>query len=401
MKKYIFLTNTIGFVGGSQLYISRKVEYLRKQNWDVEVFYETDEGAMIENLKPFLQNHLQILSVPFELVSRKQKEKILELFTPCDCCIIESHLIGYSVWGEYVAKHIGAKHIVYFLCEQFPLLDNSMLDFLKFKLKQNLLYGITSKSIPALLGENFDGTPYGLLAVGCHASVGGIDSRIEQLPKADYTILSLGRLNKPYIPEMLASVIEFAKSHKECKINFIIIGDGMSDKLVLSPFVSVNNVKVLLAGSLFPIPLNAFLLSDVAIATAGCVKIASECDVPTIVVDGNDYKAIGVYDYTTSNILFRDFDEPPLKIEDVLEDVLVKKKYSSKGLSKFEKQELDYSAHQVIIDQEFENEYYDVSDICNSKSWSIERFVAYSCGWKVYIKYMRLKSVVKKFLKRK
>lgn len=400
MKKYFFLTNSIRSIGGSQLYISRKIEYLKKQDWKVEVYY-TDYGSiMVDNLKPFLANYLQVLAVPLNLVSEKQKKRLLESFTPGEQTIIESHLVGLSIWGEYIAKYIGAKHIAYFLCEQFPPLSNGVSDYLKFKLKQNLLYGITSKSIPALFREDFDGIPYGLLAVGCHSSIGGVDSRIEKLPRADYTILSLGRLGKPYIPNMINSVKEFAELNKGNKINVIIIGDSPSRDELLAPLVPIKNVHVLSLGDMSPIPRNVFTVSDVAIATAGCVKITSEQDVPTIVADGNDYEAIGVYGYTTFNCLFRDFDEPQLKITDLLEDVLVKKMYSKKGVLKFEEKEIDYSAHQAVIDQKFDNSYYNVSSIDTSKTFTIEKLVAYCCGWKAYLKYTHFKAQVKRCIKK-
>lgn len=400
MKKYFFLTNSIRNIGGSQLYISRKVEYLKKQGWEVEVYY-TDYGPiMIDNLKPFLANHLQELAVPLNLVSEKQKKRVLESFTPGEQTIIESHLVGFSIWGEYIAKYIGAKHIAYFLCERFPVLTSGISDFLKFKLKQNLLYGITSKSIPALFRENFDGTPYGLLAVGCYAGIGGVDSRIDQLPKADYTILSLGRTDKPYVPNMLLSIKDFAESNKEYRINLIVIGDSPSSNRILETLASVSNVHVLMMGNLSPLPQNVFTLSDVAIATAGCVKITSENDVPTIVTDGNDCEGIGIYGYTTFNWLFRDEDEPQQKIKDLLEDVLVKKMYPKKGVIGNEEQEPDYSAHQAIIDQEFDESYYDVLSIDTSKPLTIENLVARCWGWKAYLKYAHFKVQMKLCIKK-
>mgnify|MGYP003289962207 CR=1 FL=1 len=400
MKKYIFLTNSIRFIGGSQLYISRKVDYLRKQGWQVEVYY-TDYGPiMIDNLRLFTANHFPVFCFPIEYVSKKERKKILEKFEPNEETIIETHLVHLSIWGEYIAKYIGAKHIAYFLCEQFPPLSNGVSDYLKFKLRQNLLYGITSKSIPALFRENVDGTPYSLSAVGCHAGVGGIESRIEQLPEADYTILSLGRLDKPYIPNMVESVREFAEIYEEKKINLLVIGDSPFREKLLEPLKSRNNVLTLMLGELTPIPRNAFLASDVAIATSGCATLTSLNDVPTIAIDGNDFYAIGINGYTTSNTLFRNSNEPQLKIKDLLEDVLVKKMYPKKGIFEFEGQELDYSAHQAIIDQEFDKSYYDVLSIDTSKPLTIENLVARCWGWKAYLKYAHLKVQMKLCIKK-
>lgn len=398
MKKYIFLTNTIDSIGGSQLYISRKVNYLKMHNWDVEVYY-TDYGeVLIENLKPFVTNHLQVLCVPIDCVSRKEREKLLNHFTPNEITIIETHLVHLSVWGEYIAKHIGGKHLAYFLCEHFPPLSDSARAFLRFKLHQKLLYGITNKSIPALFREDFDGSLYKLLAVGAFSAVGDNDERITAIPNADYTILSLGRLDKPYIPFMIASVKDFSEKYNLSKINLIVIGDSQYRDTLFAPLNSIHNIHVFQLGNMSPIPQNVFTISDVAIATAGCVVVTSRNDVPTIVVDGNDYSAIGVMGYTTRNSLFRDVDEPPIQIKSLLEDILIKKMYSKKGVRDFETP-IDYSAHQRVIDQDFDGEYYDVENDYRINRSSIEYIVARFFGWRVYLQYMHTKYVIKKVLK--
>lgn len=398
MKRYIFLTNTIGSIGGSQLYISRKVDYLKKYNWDVEVYYTDFGNVMIENLKPYLPNHLQILSVPFQIVTKKQRKNVLNKFTASEYTIVESHLDGLSIWGEYIAKHIRAKHIVYLLCEHFPPLSDSLGTFLRFKLRQKLLYGITSESIPALFREDFDGSLYKLLAVGAFSSVGGNDERISAIPKADYTILSLGRLDKPYIPFMIASVKDFSEEYNLSKINLIVIGDSQYRDKLFEPLNSIHNIHVFQLGNMSPIPQNVFTISDVAIATAGCVVVTSRNDVPTIVVDGNDYSAIGVMGYTTKNSLFRDVEEPPVRIKSLLEDILIKKMYPKKGIRNTDSP-IDYSAHQRIIDQDFNGEYYDVSGECTSNKITLENIISRCLGWRMYLYYMRLKTIIKRLIR--
>ena len=224
------------------------------------------------------------------------------------------------------------------------------------------------------------------------------DERLSDLPQADYTILSLGRLDKPYIPFMVASIKEFSEKYNLNKINLIVIGDSQFRDDLFEPLNSVSSINVIQLGSMSPIPQNVFTISDVAVATAGCVVLTSKNDVPTIAVDGNDFAAIGVMGYTTSNSLFRNSDEPPIEIKSLLEDILIKKKFPKRGFI-IKESEADYSAHQAIIDMDFDGVYYDVLGGCEYRKITIEYFVARILGWRAYLQYMRTKYIVKKVLK--
>ena len=70
MKKYVFLTTSIRNVGGAQLYISRKLDYLKENGWDVDVFFYNDGKVVIPNLECFKDNCVNELSCNFNWISK-------------------------------------------------------------------------------------------------------------------------------------------------------------------------------------------------------------------------------------------------------------------------------------------------------------------------------------------
>lgn len=393
MKKvYIFLTHSIDNVAGAQLYISRKMEYLVSNGWVVDCYYHYQNEIMINNFVQYAGNCIPELHLKLSWVSAKRKNEIsnrIIKYSTFDSVIIESHTISTAVWGEYFAEKLGAKHICYLLSEIFPTISMSMKSFFSYKKEQYLLFGICNKSIPRLL-EGYSGIDnLGLAAVGCTSfNVEDIyDERVKNIRKADYNILSISRLEKAYLPSMIQSIIEFAKEFSQSVINLYIIGGSRKKKVaenILYLLSEIPNIQCFYFGYTFPIPKSIFVKSDVCIASSGSVKVAFEERVPTIVVDANDHQAIGIYGHTTRETLFRNENEPPVKIVDLLKKVLIYKQYSNEVDIPAKKGIIDYSEHQKIIDQPYNRVYYPVEKMCNIRDKFISLFGGK--GLKMFVK---------------
>ena len=374
MKKvYIFLTHSIDNVAGAQLYISRKMEYLASNGWVVDCYYHYQNEIMIDNFVQYAGNYIPELHLKLSWVSEKRKKEIVARiikYTASELVVIESHTISTAVWGEYFAEKLGARHICYLLSETFPTLSMSMKSFFLYKKEQHLLFGICNKSIPALL-KGYSGLEnLGLAAVGSISfTVEDIyDERVEKIRKADYNILSIGRLEKAYVPDMVQSIITFANEFARSVINVYIIGSSRKKEVVDNILCSLHktpNIQCFYFGYTFPIPRSIFVKSDVCIASSGSVKVAFEEGVPTIAVDGNDHQAIGIYGHTTKETLFRNANEPPVKIADLLKQILVYKQYSNEAGIHIRKGTLDYYEHQKKIDRPYDHTYYPVEKMCN------------------------------------
>lgn len=353
MNHYIFLTTTIRNVGGAQLYIARKQEWLESIGWNVSVFYYNRGNVVIEALKKHSNNFIDELSENVYALSSKQVFAVVSKIIPenCEKMIIESHLVNLCLWGEVIANYANGMNLCYLLCEDFPKLRKYERDYLLSRLDHNLLFGITNNSIPMLLGEFGKTKNRGLLAVGCSANnVDNIAYDLTSLTNSQ-TILCIGRLDKPYVPSIIFELCEFAASHANNDYNVILLGDS-ADRTIANTFVEqlsvYKNINVICTGYLFPIPRCIFTKSDVAIASSGSVTVSSNEGIPTIAIDANDFQAIGIFKHTTNHSIYRDF-EPQQRVCDLLEDVLVYKKYPKKIVSNSLHTVLDYSNHLQII----------------------------------------------------
>ena len=356
MNRYIFLTNSTRRIGGSQLYTARKIDWLEKNGWSTAVYYYNPGPIVINTLKRFKDNLIPQLSLPFHIVSETDRRKIIRRIGDgnYDKTIIESNETHLCIWGEYVAKATGGMNICYPLSESFPPLSIDEIGFFKKKLQANLLFGITDQSIPRMLGNCSEAQNRGLAAVG---NVEGNVIEDESYRMPDFvdgkTILSIGRLDKPYIPNMISSIKKFIKAHLNDFFNVVLLGGAGDEELVktiLEELNSLSNVRAFCTGYLHPVPRQLIHKADVAIASAGCVLLSANEKILTVSVDAKDYKAIGIYGITTKSTIYRD-SEPQQEIDQVLEDVLYNKIYEKDDVEVHLSKEADYSQHQAIIDR--------------------------------------------------
>lgn len=349
---FVFMTPSIVNIGGAQLYVSRKKEYLESLGWQVLILSCVEGKITIPGLRDSETLIIPMLRMPLSITSESKRAKVIKGITlpMADSIVVESHTIYLSIWAEYIFKERSVKKICYPLMEAFPHFSEDEMDYLRFKLDQKLLYGISIKSIPSLLGNNL---PYNTQLSAVGSSRNNVDDRAEleeRIPKADYTILSLGRLDKPYIPYAFNAVKQFASKNAAKQINLILIGSN-NYNAPRDFSVELENLNVIKMGSLFPIPRKIFQCSDVAIASAGSVLVCARERVPTIAIDANDYKAIGVYYKTTNHSIFRD-SEPPVEIENLLHEILIEKKHKDIPIEPIP--EPDYSRHLEIIEQAYD-----------------------------------------------
>lgn len=337
MKTYIIIASAIGNMGGGQMYVNNKVNYLRENGWEVAVFFPcATKNILLDNLKEFSDNNIPDMNFGLYYVPSFKRNQIVRFVKKkIDThgeLVIESQTLPLSIWGEYLAKRLGAKHIINCIEEQFANLNTSQYDFLLFKMRrwEILNFGVGTQK--RLFKEKWDDS-FLLYQNEVSYKCTNVTSEVEvdiKFAKSDYTILSIGRLSKPYVPGMVDSICNFAKKHSEKNINVVFVGgstDGSVENFISKRFSCLSNVNAYLLGYLFPVPISIIKNSNVAIATANSILVTADQDVPTISLDINDYKAIGIYGYTTSNKFMRSVNEPVVEIEDLLEDVLINKLY--------------------------------------------------------------------------
>lgn len=381
-KKFIFLFNTIGGSAGGQLYLSAKVDWLKSEGWDVDVFYFDKVPVVLDNLKKFENNYIKNLEFRFSMMNGKEREETFRHIHLSDEryeeIVIESCTIEMALWGEYFASKCEGRHLCYLLNEPYPRqINESIREFLRFKLNQNLLYGITPKNIPALIPEA-SGEKTTLIAYGCVREASDIElpDIIKNFSNDNFTILSIGRLEKPYIRHLFEEVSKFAKQLNE-EVNLIIVGSTKQQQLLKALHNvtdEAQNLRSLYVGELFPLPRKLFEISDVFVGCAGSAKMSFREGLPTLVIDGNDYEGIGILGETTENSLFRNDKEPPLNIPELLK-VIYQRKNRGEKRNKCknigEKGNFaDFSSHKRVIESVFNKEYYPVERVSNGKMFT-------------------------------
>ena len=379
---YIFLTPELGTMGGSQMYVCNKSTYLRMKGWNVKIVYFTESELLIKKLGEFESIYAPELAwgVQYYLPSRVKKiiNRLVSTLNISDTDVyIESCLFQLAFWGEMLASKLRAKHILHFLEEDIPSFSKRVSFFMEFKLSRWECMNASEKSLKRLFKtfykpeyKNYEFKTDFFCSNVFQKSEIAIESNIH-FEKADDTILSIGRLDKSYIQEMVEQVIKFSNKYNNRRINLVLIGgspNGKSEKVIERTLMSVHNVRTYILGYLFPIPERIVKSANIAIATSNSVLIPYNLGIPTIAVDSNDHFAIGLYGIDTLHKVFR-IDEMPVPIGEYLEKVLIKKDfpmYDTVIVMKSEDEILDeHFKGQVEYVRKTSNDgiYYNISDL--------------------------------------
>lgn len=348
-NKYLFLTHGIDSIGGGQLYIASKMEYLRSIGWDVMVFAFAEGKVMLPRLKSFQNNVIpELINHPF-CYGKSLRSKILErLSEGCDeNTIVESNSTMLSLWGELLAEKLKCKHLFYNINET-SICQKHYLEYYRFKLYRNEFKGITNKSIPSFFSGLISINPnqeYCLNAIYDLKQVDDYNYTISD--SFDYNSLTIGivgRLDKPFILQVTKELVLYLKK-KEGRFNIVYLGGaGAGSNIELSlrkELEQLKNVNVIFAGYLYPMPRNLIQCFDICISSSGAVRSITKEKILTISIDANDLKPIGIFGLTTSNSLYRG-DEELVSLGLLLDDVLFLHKFVKDSIE-YEEEQQDYS----------------------------------------------------------
>jgi hypothetical protein len=346
MKKYIIIGGISG-IGGWQLYIDAKAEYMKEMGWKVIVFGgDNSKKVKIAGLKEYTPYIIPELSQNIVCFTTRQKNSIIKQMTRIigtttdKEVIIESTSIRHAFWGELLASELTAKHFVYLLHSYIPKINKAALDYFDYKYNRHELAGMTDQTIPMLFRgyRNIEeGKTYGLRATGKNPMKK--DDEYDQLAKqyleivndCDYLIGSFGTLNKPHTLKILDDVITFARNHQDNRFAYIVIGSsskGLVEEKIRKRLEYVQNIKILIVEEMFPVPELLFDSLDVCIASWGCATVAGRTKAKTIrLLNDIDTTAIGVAGYTLTKEPYNEFPSEECALVEMLEDILINKKY--------------------------------------------------------------------------
>ena len=127
---YIFVHGSMSGVGGGQLYLLRKANYLQKKGWNVLLVTAGVDNTLVSELLNFRLLEVKEVSFPiFYFRKRKIKHILNKIIKWIDIYqnsklpfIVESQDLNEIFWGEILAKTIHAPNFVYVIGE--PQLKN-------------------------------------------------------------------------------------------------------------------------------------------------------------------------------------------------------------------------------------------------------------------------------------
>lgn len=385
-KKYIILTSSIGGMGGAEMYTRNKILYLKNLGWETDVFYFLPQDIILKELKEYEGNCLPDLQYGFYYISRRQRENMIETLcrnlNTMEFIVVESLMLNLTFWGEMIAIKTGAKHIINCMEEQIRPLSDKEISFFEYKLKRREILNGNKQSFPRYFGNKIkaDYIQYSNTISPFCSNVTSDDPSISFpcLSEANFNILSLGRLNKPYIQNMIKELIIFCRKYDNYKFNIVFIGnapDRTTEKEIGRILSTVQNIQLYMCGYMYPISEQFITQMDVAIASSNSILVTADLGIQTIAIDANDYYAIGVYGYTTKHKLFRS-EEPKQSIAVLLEEILIQKKYKRNSFSykKENHTQLETAFKpqiEYILNSPYDRAAYNITSIYSKKQYVI------------------------------
>ncbi len=372
MKKYLFLSTTIGALGGGQLYVANKVKYLEKLGYKVFVFTYYKELIVIPSLTKYQKLIIPELEFIPQIYFKKKVShivnKILEKidFYFTDDVIIESNRLDMSLWGELVARNTNGKHFIFSISER-NIVKPYLLTYLEFKYSRseiatinpdyfkelyNLSHKISYGSIPKFIAYMGEQTlEYHLPA-------------LDNIRLFDKNVCLIGRDSKAYMEYACLQLSKFAMNHPETKFSITIISSLNAKKRFGKFFINHKNIELNFLGELYPIPLSVFKMFDLYIAGAGSAFLAYSKNALTLSINVQKDEPIGLMGY--EKIPSHCGIDGGLDIQLILEDVLYIKKYQN---YKFTPSPVVYSSS--VYDKHIEllkkssmyKEFYRIQDI--------------------------------------
>ncbi len=391
MKSYIFLTPNIFNVGGAQMYLKYKSEWLTEKGYKVIIISSKKGKYMINGLEHFKDFVVEGLLFPPHCFYRRKRKKLEKRILnivgdKADEMIIESTSITVAVWGEIIANFYHAKHLVYTLQEHNEVTNTEIFNFLKFKNIRRELAGINPQSIPQLFKSESINGPY-LKAYTLKIPEDYDYYLVNEIAKADFAIASIGRLEKPFVMPLVKEIISFAQMHDDKSFILLMIGGSENksiEKTLKKMFRKVSNMKLYITGFIYPIPLKLLHIPDVFISSSGACRVSSQQNKLTISIDAHDHKPIGIIGITTKNGIFRD-GEPEIELSTLLKEILIDKKYHP-TMIKDEKplSVVDYTDHlEFIYKSNFKKVYFNFEMAVTMNRF--KQFILNIVGQKVYL----------------
>lgn len=366
---YISISDIANCVTGGLIYPRNKLKYMREKGWEVRMLPTNTGKVYINGLKEYAG-----LCYPFIYKSptsytwferRKLLNKLCESLPKTNGPIVIETGTDYSAyWGELLAKKLRAKHIIVFLDEHNDKINKKVAPFFEFKYARRELACINKQAMHVIFGNYFDipeDKAYGVNCF-CSNSVEDYDSPVTgQIIKGDYTIGTIGRLDKPCVPVFVEGIKRFAALNPGKTISAVFFGGATQEIIdnIKRDIGDIENVVSYFTDYIFPLPVEALRKCDMFVSMSGSALASACVGIPTVDIDLYTFKPMG--------IILNDMDKKLLKLDsdsllDYFDYILIKKQNISIVSSGYEKQweiaRERYADHLRFLEESERSLYY-------------------------------------------
>lgn len=344
---YLFLQNETGNIGGGQLYVYRKMQYLQHHGFTPAVCYFLDSELKISGMRDFHRSYVREMQIPYcAHISRSRERGVTKIISAICAAAgvgrveelaksgipvaIESYSALTLLWGEAVAARlsnagVSVKPLIFNILENFPLYNAVNQRLIEYKILHNqcrtIDVTVARLRFPGmdLKGVYLPGDiVQGINVEDCECPA------LEYEDKGGFTMMYLGRLDKPIFKSIMRGVAEFASRHPEEEFDMLVIGGAPTprqERRLMKMLEGVSNLRVHATGGIYPVPRRAMELADLMIGNSGSVVEASRQGLRCAVVDGVDFQGIGLHGETTYSAVARTEEEKQIPIPDLIESV--------------------------------------------------------------------------------
>lgn len=413
MNYYIIFTPNISGIGGAELYIKNKCMYLKENNWEPLIITSNDDNIKIEELLSIKALSIKELNSPVYYYNIKYKNKILKKITDWinairvddSRIVIESHNLYPCTWAETISEIYTTINIVYFLAEENVFkLSPTYYEFILHKINQRQFVTVCSKSSEIMFGfkdsEKFKvpyvNVPFSLKEFQKNKS-NDLNRIVNEINNENNSIviLTVSRLEKPYIKTLINEVYKVANKTKQ-KICLIVVGDSSQEGLLCKYIdeYEINNSDIMIkfTGYIYPLFEELFIKSDIFVGMGTAIINAASVGCPAICVDPRTNMASGIFGLDLDNFAYPNTLSETSISEEILH--LIGNKELGANASQLSKiiyeKEYDYESvmikfMKIVYEQlgENENQYFKFK----LKFSGIKEFLRYLFSKSVGIKY--------------
>lgn len=375
MKTYIFIIRRICNITGAQQYVYNKKRFLESQGWRVLVFSSIKGSILIEDFEQYKDNIYASLYYSPSYFRKKDVERTLNSIinkigsVQADSCVIESDSVPRAIWAELIASRLNCCHLLLSVQERHDY-DEDVKEFLRFKYARHELAGITCESVNHMLGDNsLKQRSDSFFKAYCNNVIQDIEDNYSKLlnPDSDYTIGSLGRLDKPCTKAILSGLLDYVMYHSDKSFNIVMIGGGLiagRKSSLRKKLKKCSNVNLVFTGDVYPVPLSFAKKMDVFVSTAGSSYATYGCGIPTVKMNTITGKPIGIigldFDLKEKNLYS---DEQDITFADCIERAVserekIEYKYSIDE-NYYKRMNEEFMRQLLFADNGKEREYYD------------------------------------------